>query len=478
MKLKLQTANPETHKRLSAAYRALVPTDNKGGTFRFAHSSEGSPTEIKHVVTTGIRAFDDRVGGMPFGKASELLGLPQSGKTTMAIRTAVRAQQGFIYERNQTPDGRITTTKLKPGTFEVTVLYFDQEGSLSDFDKRVVDGAALDAEIVQPDTVELLWHITDKTMDVLSDVEQTSGKLQFLIVVVDTVGTLATKSDYLAAWGKQDYPRVPGELKAGFKVMIGRMQRENVMLIGLNHVSKRMEIRGKTAHKAWEYNAPGGKAFSYYAFHRVFFEMQETRYSLTGKGAQDGFLIYFSALKNRLAPPLRPGRLALLFTIKDPETGDLLREGGFYDNFSILESLIYAKVATVSKETGAISFDFDDYGIPTTTFEPQADIPSLEEQEEEEEVEPKPKRRGRRIVSQEPDDSANPEEAVAPKPLRKKRKPKIPNRAAWPEFYEAHKADIELLYAEVSRRATMASDLVAAGVSATDITEVEGDGED
>ena len=470
MKLKLQTANPETHKRLAAIYKALVPKDSKGGTFRYGHSSEGSPTEIKHVVTTGIRVFDDRVGGMPFGKATELVGLPQSGKTTMAIRVAVRAQQGFIFERTQTPDGKITLTKLKPGTFEVTVLYFDQEGSLSDFDKRVVDGVLLDAEIVQPDTVELLWHITDRTMETLCEIEKSSGKIQFLIAVVDTVGTLATKSEYLAAWGKQDFPRVPSELKSGFKVMIGRMQRENVMLMGLNHVSRRMEVRGKVAHKAWEYNAPGGKAFSYFAFHRVFFEMIETRYSLAGKGAQDGFLIYFSAIKNRLAPPLRGGRLALLFTIKNKDTGELIREGGFYDVHSVLEALIFAKVAGVSKETSAVSFDFDEYGIETTTFDPQAAIPTLEEQEEEEQA--RPRRSGRKLA---PEDKEEKEE----KPVRKKRSPKIPNRSAWPAFYEQHKTDFDLLYAEVARRALMASDLVAAGVSATDLNADENsEGED
>lgn len=461
MKLKLQAANPETHKRLAAIFKSLVPKTSEGGTFRYGHSSEGSPTEIRHIVTTGIRAFDDRIGGMPFGKATELVGLPQSGKTTMAIRTAVRAQQGFIYERNQTPDGKVTLTKLKPGSFEVTVLYFDQEGSLSDFDKRIVDGALLDAEIIQPDTVELLWHITDRAMEALVDIEQKSGKIQFLIVVVDTVGTLATKSEYLAAWGKQDFPRVPGELKSGFKVMIGRMQRENVMLMGLNHVSRRMEIRGKVAHRAWEYNAPGGKAFSYFAFHRVFFEMIETRYSLMGKAAQDGFLIYFSAIKNRLAPPLRGGRLSLLYTIKDKTTGELIREGGFHDLHSVLEALIFSKVAIVSKETGAISFCFDPCGVTPTTFSAQDSVPSLEEQEEEE----KPRRKGRKM--------AETEEAKEEKPLRKKRDPKIPCRAAWPAFYEQHKADFDLLYDEVTRRALMASDLVAPGVSTCDLTATD-----
>ncbi len=451
MKLKLSAANPKTHKRLQAVLQALVPDNPKSGTFCHAHSSEGSPTEIRHVVTTGIRVFDDRVGGMPFGKATELVGLPQSGKTTMAIRTAVRAQQGFVYQREQTPDGSIKLTQLKLGTFEVTVLYFDQEGSLSDFDKRIVDGTLLDAEIIQADTVELLWSIMDSTVETLVEIEKETGKLQFLIVVIDTVGTLATKTEYLTAWGKQDYPRVPAELKNGFKVMIGRMQRDNVMLIGLNHVSRRMEVRGRVAHRAWEYNAPGGKAFGYFAFHRVFFEMKEVKYTLVGKRQQDGFLVDFSALKNRLAPPLRPGRLSLLFTIKDVKTGKLKREGGFYDSYSTLECLLLAKAATLSKETGTIAFDFDAFGVQPVTFNAQAAVPELEEQEE---VENEAPRRGRKSKPAE-------EEEIKPR----KSKPKIPNRAAWPAYYSQHQADFDALHEAVKERVMSASDLQTPGVA-------------
>lgn len=469
--LKVKAGSDRVHERIQAKWKARLPKSAEGGTFRYARSTEGSPTEIKHVVTTGIKAFDDRVGGMPFGKATELVGLPQSGKTSMAVRTAVRAQLGFIFERKQTPDGRITLSKLKPGSFAVTVAYYDQEGSLSDYDKRIVDGIMLDAEVNQCDTVELMWATMDDVMMVLEEEQEASGILQFLIVIIDTVGSLSTKSEYLAAWGKQDFPRVPAELKTGMKVMIGRMQRENVMLMGLNHVSRRMDIRGKVAYKGWEYNAPGGKAFSYYAFHRVFFEMLQNRYCLAGKGGQDGFIIYFCTLKNRLKQPLREGRLALLFTVKDEKTGELVREGGFYDGYSLLESLIYGKAVKISKETGALVFGFSRFGIETATFNPQDAMPSLEEQEETEA--PPPRRKGRRL---EPAPDTELEPAPDAPPKKPKRDPKIPNRASWGAFYEQHKDDLDRLYAEVTRRAMAASDLVGACVDDDDIEPTEAEG--
>lgn len=447
MRARIKSGCAGVQRRIHAALHALVPKSDTSGTFRFARSTEGSPTAIEHVVTTGIKSFDDRVGGMPVGKAIELVGLPQSGKTTMAIRIAVRAQQGHIYRREESTDGQIKLEKLKPGTFAVTVLYYDNEGSLSDKDKRTVEGVLLDAEILQCDTVELMWATMDKVVRILEDVESDSGVTQFLIVIIDTVGSLSTRAEYTLAWGKHDYPRVPQELKAGFRKMIGRMQRENVMLMGLNHVSRRMDLRGKTSMKAWAYTSPGGYAFSYWAYHRVFFEMLQVKYSLQGKG-QDGYLVYYSTLKNRLAMPCREGRMALLFTVKDAN-GKTVREGGFYDAYSTLEALIYGKAAKVSRETGAVLFRFSAFGITPTTFG-QADLPSLEEQEDAESV-------------------------AKAGTGRRKRDPKIPNRAAWPAFYAQHQADCDALYEEMTRRTMSASDMEGSMPESEEEEEETGD---
>lgn len=457
-KLKVKAGSADLHRRFHAAFANLVPKTIEGGTFTYARSTEDSPTAIRYVVTTGIRAFDDRVGGMPIGKATELVGLPQSGKTNMAVRTCVRAQQGHIYERVQRADGGIQLKKLDPKTYQVTCAYYDQEGSLSDFDKRMIDGQMLDAEVFSCDTVELLWATMDKMMTILDEEQDSTGIMQILVVVIDTVGSLSTKGEYLMAWGKQDFPRVPQELKTGMKVMIGRMQRENVLLMGLNHVTRRMDLRGKVAFKGWHYTAPGGMAFSYYAYHRVFFEMVQTRYCLAGRGNQDGFLVYFQTLKNRLLQPLREGRLALLFSVKDRASGKLVKEGGFKDDLSLLECLIYAKAAKIAKESGAISFRFDAFGIQTSTFGTKETVPTLEEQEDTPADAPRP-RRGRNLAPAPTLDEQEGEAAPAQAPIRRsKRDPKIPNRGSWPAFYAEHQADCDALYEEVTRRALASSE--------------------
>ena len=448
-KLAVKSGSKSLLARISTKLDNSVPENEQDGTFRHARSTEDSPTYIRYVVTTGIRTFDDRVGGMPIGKATELCGKPKSGKTNMAVRTCVRALQGFIYERVQTADGGITLEQLKPGTFNVTVLYYDNEGSLSDFNNRTVDGTLMDGEIVQCETIELLWKTMDDVMSIVDDEqEQHPEIIQFLIVVIDTVGVMTTKVELEAAWGKMDFPRVPAQLKAGFKAMTSRMQRENVLLIGLNHVSRKMTTRpGQPAYKGWSYDSPGGLAFSYCATHQVYFEMLEKKYCLRNKGEADGILVYFLTEKNRLLPMLRQCHLALLFGLKDRKTGKLIQEGGFKDDFSLLEALLWHKAAKLSRVTGAITFYFERYGVPMTTFGVAAVTPTLEEQDDAAPV-PSP---SRRMASR----------PRAPEDEKKKKDPRIPNRLAWLEFYKEHQADCESLYNLVTDRSLQGNMAVA-----------------
>src|SRR5215831_17254326 len=237
-KIGIRTGSRSLMDRIGALLDRLQPETTEGGYFTHARSTRDSPTFIRYVISTGIRVFDDRIGGMPIGKSTELCGLPRSGKTNLAVRTCVRAQQGFIYERIQQEDGSIRLEQLKPGTFNVTILYYDNEGSLSDFNYQQADGCKMDAEVLQCETVELLWITVDGVMREINKEQDETGVLQILIVVIDTVGSMTTKQELDAAWGKQDFPRVPAQLKAGFKALTSRMQRENVLLMGLNHVSR------------------------------------------------------------------------------------------------------------------------------------------------------------------------------------------------------------------------------------------------
>lgn len=429
--------------RIGSALTAMQPENPAHGTFEHARSTETSPTFIRYMVTTGIRAFDDRVGGLPVGKAIELCGLPKSGKTNMAVRVCVRAQQGFIYERVQLEDGCIELKQLEPGTFNVTTIYYDNEGSLSDFYQRQVDGTVMDGEIVQCEVVELLWKTMDRVMEEVEKEEEATGVIQFLFVIIDTVGSMTTKLELEAAWGKQDFPRVPYQIKAGFKAMTARMQRENVLLIGLNHVTRKMTAanRGHVAYKGWLYDSPGGMAFSYFATVQIYFEMLQVKYCLAGKGEADGLLVYFMTQKNRLLPPLRQGRMALLFGLREKDTQRVIKEGGFKDGWSMLETLIFSKAAKVT-DTGAITFRFEKYGLEFNAKKDET--ATLEERDGETPPPAAPQRRGARRNE----------------PPPRQKDPRISSRLKWPEFYEQNHEALDALYNLVTERCLAGSESI------------------
>lgn len=444
--LKVKTGSKDLHGRIISKLSKGRPESAQNGTYDVGRSTVESPSRIKYVVTTGIRPFDDRVGGMPVGKTIELMGAPSSGKSCMAIRTCARAQAGFIYERVSDGKGGYALEQLKPGTFNVTILYYDNEGSLSDPERRIVDGHELDCVIEQCDTVDLLFKTMEKVMDMVAEEEEETGVLQFMVVVLDTIASTCSLEDFKREWGKRDFPRAPAEYKQAFSVLIRQIQRENVLLIGVNHVSKKMERNGgRVAFKAWEYSSPGGKAFSYYSTHQVFFDQVLANYRLGEGGSPDGFLLSFFTTKNRLGPPLRGGRLALLFGQREVD-GTVILEGGLHNGFSMLETLISSKAAVVSKQTKAITFTFRKFGVTPETFKSSAAQDDVDDAAPPTGLAAVAIAKRKKKVLDETDDG----------PVVR-REPKIPNRAAWIVFYAEHAADLDALYREANRRSQESS---------------------
>ena len=154
-------------------------------------------------------------------------------------------------------------------------------------------------------------------------------------------------------------------------------------------------------------------------------------------------MCYLPAQKSRIMPMPRQCHMALLFGVKD-KAGKMIQEGGFKDDWSLLEALIYHKAAKIGKETGAISFLFEKFSIPMTTFGTAA-TPSLEESDDAAPP-PSPASSNRRMA-------ARPKIAEE----KKKKDPRIPNRMAWLEFYQQHQADFDALYDRVTENSMQGS---------------------
>lgn len=414
------------------------------GQLEVERSNQCLLSEIRYVFKADNRSFDDLAGGFPVGRVCEVYGLEACGKTALMIRTAVKAQIGNVYEVIRTPSDT-TYRKLDTSEYEVMVGYFDNEQSLDDDSKIVIDGVALNVALGRADTVDLLFKGIEGLIKVVAErqaelAEKRSKKIVFGLIVVDTIAATSSAQEMSMDWGKEDYARQPQQISRGFRKIVRMVNRNNICLICTNQV--RDKIGEATNQKgrpkspipqSVEYTTFGGKALRFYASYRVFMYALPTKYRLVPKTQfQVGLLIGFYTVKNRIRMPLREGRMVLLFDEQ---------QGGLNDTFSILESLLLLRFAEMeNKEEGTdIRFKFSRAGIVPTTFDKTKSSTTLAEDDE--------------------------------KPVARRSKPKDPSiriRADWPAFYAEHKSDFDALWAAALRYAFSSEGLSENAVVHTD----------
>ena len=370
-------------------------------TWDVSRSTVQIASRVQYMLTTGIDSFDTVLGGgFPFGRVIELYGLESCGKTSMVMRCAARLQGRHIVQREQVghpgdPDFAVNWVPV-PKNVEVFTLYIDNEQSLDEDAKLVVDGEIIDVAVARSDTVDQMFKMIDIAIDAIDQASDAEHPC-FILVVVDTVGGTASREEMKAKWdAPQDYPRGPAQLKKAFKRMMRKINKRNVLAIFTNQVGSSFKQRhgmGGGLPQDDDFSSPGGKALKFFASIRIFMYQVNKNYKLHKEQQfASGFTAGFVTVKNRLTKPLRAGRFVVLY------------DRGMSNIFSMLETLIFLKLARAGKEDddkGSVSFRFKYFQISTTTFD-----------EDE----------------------------------GKRGDPQLDNRSQWPAFYEAHKADLDLLW--------------------------------
>ena len=399
--------------RMITKLNSIRPRKKEAGFFEVSRSNKNVMSKIRYVLDIGIDSFDSVTGGIPFGRITEIYGLDACGKTALAIRAAVRAQKRAIHEKLE--DG---TTRPIDKKSKVIVLYIDNEQSLDDGEKLVVDGEELDCIISRCDTIDQMFKMIDAAINEIAKEENEENK-PFLVVIVDTIASTSSREEMTREWGKEDYARQPKQLREGFRTLMRNISRHNVCVICTNQVSDNFKAAKGGYNKSkggynksnlpqdTDFTAFGGKALRYYARLRIFMYLVREKYKLR-KGAltSSGFVSGFYTRKNAQNWPSRDGRMVLIYG------------KGWDDQYSLLEQLIFYKFAETT-EDGEIEFFFKKNGIPTTTFGEKST--SLEEDDENE-----------------------------GKKKKKESNPFIENRGQWPIFYEEHKVDFDAMRAKMS----------------------------
>lgn len=404
---------------LIAKLRSIAPKGENAGSWEISRTTDLVLSQIKYVLTTGIAPFDDIVGGLPIGRMVELYGLESCGKTAMAIRCAARAMKGHIAEVVRVEDKPKTFRELKKDEAKVLVVYIDNEQSLDEDGKLMVDGEKLDVIGGRMDTTDEVFKAIDGSITYQEErmaLSEKDGILRFMLIVVDTIASTTTKQELDQQWGQQDFPRQPQQISKALRQLTRRVNRNNVCVLFTNQVRVKFQepAKGKGQSfqiRASDYSTPGGFALRFYTTHRIFMYSFGQKYKLLPDAQfSAGLLIGFHTVKNRINKPLRDGRMVLLFDEK---------QGGFHGVFSILEALElygFVEVEAESRHTG-FTLKFKKHGITPTTFESAKTETTLEEDDD------------------------------LPAPRRGKKDPGFKFRSEWPQFYADHKADIDKLWA-------------------------------
>lgn len=388
-------------------------------------------SQVKYIIKTGIDSFDTIVGGMPVGRATELFGLESCGKTAMAIRCAANAIRKNVYEVKHAEDGSAVYEKLDPEMCDVRVVYIDNEQSLDDDNKLVVDGEKIDILGCRFDTTDDMFKAIDRAIKwqkAMMEKTEKDGILRFMLIVVDTIASTSTRQEIDRAWGEADFPRQPQQISAALRRLTRFINRMNICMLFTNQVRTKFSAAPKKGGgptlqiSASDYSSPGGMALRYYCSHRVFMYALAQKYKLVPDARfPAGINIGFVTIKNRSRMPQREGRMVLLFDQKN---------GGLHNSLSMLETMInhgFVELEAKEKQTG-FKFKFQRNGIETSTFDRAT---TLEEDED-------------RVA-------------------RRKKDPGFKYRAEWFQFYEEHKADVDLLW-EATIKAAMTVDGMEGGL--------------
>src|SRR5574343_86740 len=260
--------------------KARQPDNDDNGTFEVARSSEHILSEVKYVLTTGLDPMDAYTGGLPFGRTVEVFGLEGSAKSALALRCCARAQQRFIFERTRNAEGKTSFTRVED--CDVFVLYIDNEQSLDDDQKLVIDGVEVDAMIGRCDTIDQMFKMIETTITAVGEIQEKQDKPCFVVIVTDTIVSTSSKEELVADWADTDYVRQPAQLKRGFRRITRMLNRYNVLWICTNQVgdnfAKAKRKYGSTLPRPEDFSTFGGRSLKFFASLRIFMFVANNNY--------------------------------------------------------------------------------------------------------------------------------------------------------------------------------------------------------
>ena len=179
---------PDSQDELLARLRRCSPDEGSGVVYEVSRTSERILSSVDYVLSTGIKAFDDIVGGMPFGRVVEVFGLEGCGKSALALRCAGRARLKHIKKLVRKEDDTVELEDIDSEMTDVNVFYIDNEQSLDLDGKITFEGQVLDILDFRCDTTDMMFKGISNALDAAeARMDKYPERMLFTVIVVDTI---------------------------------------------------------------------------------------------------------------------------------------------------------------------------------------------------------------------------------------------------------------------------------------------------
>lgn len=251
----------------------IINEQHGDGSVVFPALGRTSFDEDVEVISTGSKGIDEAlgIGGLPFGRIVEILGMEASGKTTLALSIVSQAQKAGI-----------------------ACAYIDTEQALDR--KRAEELGVNFSEmfISQPDSGEQALNILDDFV---------ASKL-VRVVVVDSVAALTPQAEIEGEMGDAIIGVLARNMGKACRKIVAPTNKNHVLVIFINQIRQKIGGFGFGPQET----TPGGNALKFYASIRI--DMRRTKNNKRGEeliSTEHKVTIK----KNKLAPPFRVAQVKI-----------------------------------------------------------------------------------------------------------------------------------------------------------------------
>jgi len=272
--------NPKTRKLLKDA-REQFAKDYGQESMTTLNSPENWSLVTDWLSTQSL-ALDYAIGrpGLPAGKITEIVGLPQTGKTLLGIHLLRETQ--------------------KRGGIAVLI---DTERGYDPLYARRLGLDTDDIQLLQPESLEDVFEWQEKLIKIIRKADEKS----FVTMITDSIAATPTKQEIKEGHEKKNMAPHARQISYSFRKLLTLIARERIVIVYINQQKEKIGTFFQT-----HYSTLGGSAAEFTSSIRL-----ELRYTgrLVDKSSKlpYGISIRVKVIKNRLAPPYREADVDLLF---------------------------------------------------------------------------------------------------------------------------------------------------------------------